>query len=174
MLGVRTEHPQLPEQIDVGEGWQVLDFPGLDWRTDSVAPGEDEVAGALWDFAGRQQDVLIRSTEHGIELRANGADVSVDGHAVRSPDAAAHGQADAEADANDPQDDGIITVQAGQTVTVGHVDFLVQGVVRATLHVRNAFGNVSTTSVEVVLERAARPLEAPAPHAALTVTEPVR
>jgi NADH-quinone oxidoreductase subunit L len=174
VLGVRTEHPQLPEQIDVGEGWQVLDFPGLDWRTDSVAPGEDEVAGALWDFAGRQQDVLIRSTEHGIELRANGADVSVDGHAVRSPDAAAHGQADAEADANDPQDDGIITVQAGQTVTVGHVDFLVQGVVRATLHVRNAFGNVSTTSVEVVLERAARPLEAPAPHAALTVTEPVR
>ena len=67
-----------------------------------------------------------------------------------------------------------IVIPVGQTLSVGHVDFLVQGVVRATLHVRNAFGNVATASVEVVLERPAPPMEGAPTHAALTAREPVR
>lgn len=179
VLGIRTEHPQLPAEIEVGEDWQVLDFPGLDWRTDTVTPEEGEHFGFLWDFAGRQQDVLIRSGEHGIELRANGADVRVDGQVIlaRDDDAApADEDADgAHGDDAHAEDSNVIDVRPGQTVSVGHVDFLVQGVVRATLHVRNAFGNVSSASVDVVLERAAPPPPEGAPaHAALTVREPVR
>ena len=92
----------------------------------------------------------VKLAREGIELRANGADVQVDGHAAIADGEASEG------------DNGVITVRPGQTVTVGHVDFLVQGVVRATLYVRNAFGNVSSASVDIVLEHEVLPPGSPA------------
>ncbi|MCA9536506.1 MAG: NADH-quinone oxidoreductase subunit L [Myxococcales bacterium] len=170
LLSVETEHPRLPERVDVGEGWQVLDFPGLDWRTDSVAPAEDERLGFLWSLAGREQDVLIRRTQDGIDLRPNGADVAVDGQVVL---AQADGDADGEHDAH-AASGGVIHLTVGQTVTIGHVDFVVRGVIDATVHVRSAFGGEDTATVEIVLESAPPPSQGEPTHAALTIREPAR
>jgi hypothetical protein len=178
VLAVRTEHPQLPTQIEVGEAWQVLDFPGLDWRTDTAPEAEGELFPGLYDIAGREQDVLIRATEDGIEVRVNGADVTVNGQVVLAQEAS---EAEHAAAAEDGAEDGAdahaghgTPVLVGQTLRVGHVEFMVQGVVHATLLVRNAFGTVAETSVDIVLEEPAPVSLGDEPHAALNVGEPAR
>ncbi|MCB9661569.1 MAG: NADH-quinone oxidoreductase subunit L [Sandaracinaceae bacterium] len=178
VLGVRTEHPQLPTQIDVGEDWQVLDFPGLDWRTDHSSAAEGEVLPWLYDVAGREQQVLIRMTDEGIEIRPNGAEVSINGQRVVTPPPAAADDDDAAAEEGGPDhpEEGSAgtRVLVGQTLRVGHVEFMVHGVVRATLLVRNAFGSMARDSVDIVLENPAPITLGEPTHAALNLQEPAR